>query len=227
MWRILTAALLLSGCASGPPAEAQGFGACIVGGLPKGGKYYALRELTVSGTVMDRGTGVPADCQDVVWSSGPRREAGEGWWIELADGKDVVRVAIWLTDGPEPPAIDAEVRLSASLRFGGFGPSAGQVSLRDDTAGRDLWLGMAGTVEALPNAPIGLAQGEQVGRDGGECGRWGYHDLLADDTVVPYGARAEVGEHTVWHGGIAQQTGSNTNCLDWFVAQAAVAVFTP
>jgi hypothetical protein len=224
MLRYLPAATLLGGCASGPTADAHPFEACIVGGIDEDPKdYHALRELSLSGTVVDSGNGVPSGCERMVWSAGARREAGQGWWIEIDDGAQPVRVGIWLAEGPAAPALDAEVSLTARTGFGGDGPSTGQVTLREATESNTLWMAMAGTVDALPGAPIALEPGEQVGRDGSDCGRWAYHDLIVGAEVVPYGSSREIDGRTVWHGGIEQQTGT-TRCPDWFVAQAAVAV---
>ena len=94
-----------------------------------------------------------------------------------------------------------------------------------------VWLGVGGSPESL-EAPdgISLTTGEAVCQDSDVCGSWAWYLLNvavgAESGTARYKTEPlSIAGYQVLNGGIEAGTGEQTQCLDWFVADARVAIW--
>lgn len=119
------------------------------------------------------------------------------------------------------------VHVDYSFHFGGWSPTTSDLSVM--RAGHlELYYGEGGGVDDLTSSPMPLAEGGARCESHDECGSWRYYDLRvtasSGPVEVPVGKSLAVGEYSVIHGGIGGSISAHTQCNDWGVAFAHVAV---
>jgi len=192
----------------------------------------------LAGPVVEAGTGAPPDdCRlrgpgydDVHGASADVLAPAR--WFRLADSGGGKTWTVWLLMGDQAPtlAVGDEALVHAEVgRARGFEWTLhGGVTVTRPDGALVAWVAIADVAEELP-APEGVtfARGAAICEHVEHCGEWAGYELevRAGDSAgtVPYGAAATVGGLRVLHGGLREQT-TETDCTDWSVAEAAVAM---
>jgi hypothetical protein len=122
--------------------------------------------------------------------------------------------------------VGSHVLVTYSEGGGGWGPQTVALTISYGQA-VDVYIGKSGAVEGLTNSPFTFRQGAAVCAQHETCGDWSGYDLEVQANggwrPVPYGATTALGGYRIIHGGVRQQTSSNSACADWYVSSTRVA----
>ena len=233
------------GCdAKAAPAPVSG---CLVpvGGWGDDGPMTGMQAVdrSLSGVVVDAGTGEPAD--ECLTTGGPvGHHVGTSYaagiapedvsWFELEDTSGD-RYTVAITAGDDTPTFEPgdELDVRYSFMFGGFGPDSGNLEIRANDGTLIGWVGEAGSLDglAMPDELERVSEGAVVCSERSTgCGDWRAYDLEVAaggvDATVPYGATAQVGELALLHGGYEHEISSGAQgCPDWYVSHVALGLF--
>ena len=179
----------------------------------------------LSGTVTEIGEGpFPAACSNLLGA-----DPGTGWWVtvEDADG-NTGTVGLAIPGNSSPLALGDTAHLIGAYSPADFGPTIGNVEVRDALDALIGWVGVGGRVsEVVPPLGMVLSQGDQVCETTEECGSWAASDLILEAEghrqIVSYGQSTTVGNWTAWHAGNRQALTSD-GCPDWYVSELRMGI---
>lgn len=236
-----------TGGAGGGPAcaEAETFGVC---GFAAGGPLPFGEPLarSMTGEVLELGFGPVDDrCSGFSPVNEPTLSlrlgyvdaASQAFFFTMLDAEGE-KWTFSLDTGPFAPGQPFEAGDVVSVDFtyregagpGGFGPSLGSFTVRDEGARLLVWVGQELGVpsESLP-VELALDRGAEVCGGENECESFEGFDLTAsvsdggpsESAVVPFGGSAQIGGFNVAQSG-HRETSSFLNCADYFGPPTAV-----
>jgi hypothetical protein len=203
-------------------------------------------DLEFGGLVLERGSGVAEPWGDggcPLVGGGDRRAFGAGSlsiddvpelaqtsWLRLQAANDGEVVLAVVASGFAFPSDLGAADFKLHTEPIGFSPVRNWLEVRDEGGHLVLWIGTAGSVEALePPAELELRRGDVESTRSSECiGSWNVHQLRASadgsEVSITDRRRAPVGAWQVTNGGVEIQTGAS-HCPDVFVASARAAIW--
>lgn len=180
-------------------------------------------QTSAAGVVLEVRAGEWACENDGLGDSPARGEIPSAWTVRIDDDGRVLAASFllpWTTPLVEP---GDRVQLEYRVRWTLVGPPVwGTMDLRAPDGAPIVWMGIESGPSRLAPLPVpwSLSRGEVACFQQDECFDWQGFELLVapdsgDEVAVAYGAKTQVGDYVVLHGGYSDiAPGSSVECTD-------------